>query len=202
MQVVSNWPATYSNFNWQESSSSQIDSSSAEDKDEGLTLDVFTENKKDDNMLPKSVDELNDKEKSLLFELQTIDTKVRAHESAHLSAAAGIAVGGANFTYERGPDGRMYATAGEVPISVSEGKDPQDTIAKMRQVQIAAMAPADPSPQDYAVAAKARIGELKALMELQKEKNEIKKEEGLKEYGSIADSHSTTKFDDELSTIA
>ena len=201
MQVSSNWLITYSSFNHKESNSFQTDSSTAgnEDKtlvvDESLKLsDASVENKKDDDSSPKSVDELDSKERSLLLQLQTIDTKVRAHESAHLSAAAGIAVGRASFTYERGPDGRMYAVAGEVPISVSEGKDPQDTIEKMRQVVAAAMAPADPSPQDYAVAAKARMGELKALIELQKEENEIKKEEGLKQYGS-ADLHPVKQSD-------
>ena len=201
MQVSSNWQITYSSFSQKESNSFQKDSSIAGNEDKTLVVDdslkpsdTSTGNRKDDNSNPKSVDELDSKERSLLLQLQTIDTKVRAHESAHLSAAAGIAAGGANFTYERGPDGRMYAVAGEVPISVSEGKDPQDTIEKMRQVVVAAMAPADPSPQDYAVAAKARMGELKALMELQKEENEIKKEEGLKQYGS-ADLHPVKQSD-------
>jgi len=173
MQVSSNWLTTYNTSKWEGFEASQSSNTSID-------------NKKDDDTKPKSIDELDSEEKTLLAQLQASDTKVRAHESAHLSAAAGIAAGGANFTYERGPDGRMYAVAGEVPISVSEGKDPQDTLEKMRQVEAAAMAPADPSPQDHAVAASARSGELKALMDLQKERDEIRREEGLKQYSSIA----------------
>lgn len=189
MRVSSNWLTT----NWRDNSFLQSDSSAAENESKTLVADESlepsnnsTENKKDDDTKPKSINELDSEEKSQLVQLQASDTKVRAHESAHLSAAAGIAAGGANFTYERGPDGRMYAVAGEVPISVSEGKDPQDTLEKMRQVEAAAMAPADPSPQDHAVAASARSGELKALMDLQKERDEIKREEGLKQYQSVS----------------
>jgi len=191
MRVSSNWLTTYNN--WRDNSFLQSDSSAAENESKTLVADessepsnTSTENKKDDDTKPKSINELDSEEKSVLIQLQASDTKVRAHESAHLSAAAGIAAGGASFTYERGPDGRMYAVAGEVPISVSEGKDPQDTLEKMRQVEAAAMAPADPSPQDHAVAASARSGELKALMDLQKERDEIKREEGLKQYSSTA----------------
>jgi hypothetical protein len=192
MQVSSNWlTTTYNNFNWRENSSLQLDSPLQDNKQDSLGVDessdssnISTENKKDDDTKPKSINELDSEEKAIVAQLQASDTKVRAHESAHLSAAAGIAAGGASFTYERGPDGRMYAVAGEVPISVSEGKDPQDTLEKMRQVEAAAMAPADPSPQDHAVAASARSGELKALMDLQKEREEIKREEGLKQYSS------------------
>jgi len=189
MRVSSNWLTT----NWRDNSFLQSDSSAAENESKTLVADeslepsnTSTENKKDDDTKPKSINELDSEEKSVLIQLQASDTKVRAHESAHLSAAAGIAAGGASFTYERGPDGRMYAVAGEVPISVSEGKDPQDTLEKMRQVEAAAMAPADPSPQDHAVAASARSGELKALMDLQKERDEIKREDGLKQYSSTA----------------
>jgi hypothetical protein len=64
--------------------------------------------------------------------------------------------GAPSYTFKRGPDGQSYAVAGEVPIdtSVIPG-DPQATIEKMQQVQRAALAPADPSPQDLKVAAQA-----------------------------------------------
>ena len=192
MQVSSNWLTTYSNSNWRENNFLQSNTSILENDNNTLVADNSsktsnnsTENR-DDNTKPKSINELDSEEKAILAQLQASDSKVRAHESAHLSAAVGIAAGGASFTYERGPDGRMYAVAGEVPISISEGKDPQDTLEKMRQVEAAAMAPADPSPQDHAVAASARSGELKALMDLQKENSEIQREEGLKQYNSTA----------------
>lgn len=110
-----------------------------------------------------------------ISQLQSIDTKVRAHESAHLSAGAGVVSGGASFSYTKGPDGKMYATAGEVPIDMSEGKTPEETVSKARQIAAAAMAPADPSPQDYRVAASAAVMEMRANMEVtQKMQNTVR----------------------------
>jgi hypothetical protein len=86
--------------------------------------------------------------------LQATDAKVKAHEAAH-KAVGGTMTGPVSYTYTRGPDGKNYVTGGEVPISVSSGKTPQETISRMQQVIQAALAPADPSPQDRAVAAQA-----------------------------------------------
>ncbi|WP_457594651.1 putative metalloprotease CJM1_0395 family protein [Hydrogenimonas sp.] len=121
-------------------------------------------------------------EKALVAKLQARDSEVRAHEAAHLAAAGGIASGGASFSYQRGPDGKMYAIGGEVPISASGGGSPREKIKIMRQVAAAAMAPADPSPQDYAVAANARSEEMRALQELRKEEAEVRKELGMQRY--------------------
>ncbi len=110
-------------------------------------------------------------EKRKTEELKKIDSKVRAHESAHLAAGAGIVRGGASFTYTMGPDGKMYATGGEVSIDISEIPDnPEATIRKMQQVKRAALAPDDPSPQDRSIAAKAASIESKARAEAQSEK--------------------------------
>ncbi len=104
--------------------------------------------------------------KQALQELKTIDQKVRAHEGAHRSAGAGLVRGG-SFTYRKGPDGQMYAVGGEVIIDTGAVPgNPRATLAKMQQVQAAAMAPADPSPQDRAVAAQAAATAAKAQAEL------------------------------------
>lgn len=101
-----------------------------------------------------------------LQELKARDREVRAHEQAH-QAVGGQHAGAVSYTYQRGPDGNQYAVGGEVSISVSpvEG-DPQATIEKMRTVRAAAMAPAEPSGQDRAVAAQAMQIMLQAQSEL------------------------------------
>jgi hypothetical protein len=64
----------------------------------------------------------------------------------------------------------MYAVSGEVSIDVSPvNGNPQATIAKMATVRSAALAPADPSGQDRAVAASATAEEIKARQELTEE---------------------------------
>jgi len=111
--------------------------------------------------------ELTAQELRQVRELQSIDKRVRAHEKAHLNAAAGIAKGGASFTTRVGPDGQQYAVGGEVSIDTSKvAGDPQATIFKARQIQRAAQAPVDPSAQDRAVAASAYALEQQALLEL------------------------------------
>ena len=98
--------------------------------------------------------------------LQTVDQSVRSHEAAHLAAAGALATGGAQFTYETGPDGARYAVAGEVNITVSEGRTPEETLQRAEQVRRAALAPADPSAQDLAVAAMASEMASKARQEI------------------------------------
>ena len=83
------------------------------------------------------------------------DQAVRAHEQAHQSVAGQFATGGASYSYQRGPDGVDYAIGGEVPITLQKGRTPEETISNARTVQAAALAPADPSGQDRAVAAAA-----------------------------------------------
>ena len=99
---------------------------------------------------------LTDEEKRELAELKARDAEVRAHEQAHKAAAAGLVTSGPTYSYTRGPDGNRYATGGEVSIDVSEvPNDPEATVRKAQRIRAAAMAPAEPSPQDRAVAAQA-----------------------------------------------
>jgi len=109
---------------------------------------------------------LTEAELKELSELKARDREVRAHEAAH-QAVGGQYAGAMSFTYQRGPDGAQYAVGGEVPIDVSPvAGDPQATIEKMRVVRAAAMAPAQPSAQDRAVAAQAMQTMLQAQSEL------------------------------------
>lgn len=100
-------------------------------------------------------------------QLKQRDREVRAHEAAHQAAAGGLAKGGASFSYDRGPDGRLYAVGGEVGIDTGKvAGDPEATLRKAQQVQAAALAPAQPSAQDRAVAAQAAVMAAEARSEL------------------------------------
>jgi len=134
--------------------------------------DQKTKNDKSDRPGAKNETELSDAEKKEVQQLKETDRKVRAHEMAHLAAAAGIAMSGANFEYKQGPDGVNYAVGGDVKIDVSKEKDPEATIEKAQKIAAAALAPADPSPQDRKVAAKARAMEAEARAELIKEQQQ------------------------------
>lgn len=114
----------------------------------------------------KDTVQLSDKAKALVRSLQARDQQVRAHEQAHLAASGGLAVSGASYTYQKGPDGVNYAVGGEVSIDVSGGNTPEDTIARAITIRAAALAPADPSGQDRAIAAAASQMEQQARAEL------------------------------------
>lgn len=91
----------------------------------------------------------------MLTELKARDREVRAHENAH-RAAGGDLVRGGSYDYQQGPDGKRYAVGGDVQIDTTPvPDDPRATAEKMARVIRAALAPAEPSPTDLAVAAQA-----------------------------------------------
>ncbi|HHQ4552497.1 TPA: putative metalloprotease CJM1_0395 family protein [Aeromonas veronii] len=99
------------------------------------------------------------------------DQEVRTHEQAHQSAGGEYA-SSPTYQFTQGPDGKRYATGGEVQIDTSAVPgDPAATIAKMQQIRSAALAPAEPSAQDLAVARSAAASEAKARKELMAEQS-------------------------------
>ncbi len=117
--------------------------------------------------------QLTPEEDKQVRKLKQRDAEVRRHEQAHKSAAGGNATGAPTFEYQTGPDGKRYAVGGEVSIDTSAvSGDPQATIQKMQQIRRAALAPAQPSGQDRAVAAQAQAAEQKASSELAKKRRD------------------------------
>ncbi len=112
------------------------------------------------------------KENKKLEELKKRDQEVRRHEQAHIAAAQDLLIRGANYKYEKGSDGKMYAVSGDVAIDVSEGKTPKETLKKAKKIIKSALAPQDPSSKDKEVAAQARKMEQKAKREIMEEKLE------------------------------
>jgi len=99
------------------------------------------------------------------------DKEVRTHEQAHQSAGGAYA-SSPTYQFTQGPDGKRYATGGEVQIDTSAVPgDPAATIAKMQQIRSAALAPAEPSAQDLSVARSAAASEAKARKELMAEQS-------------------------------
>lgn len=116
--------------------------------------------------------QLSKEEAAEVRKLKQRDQEVRRHEQAHLAAAGGLATSSASFTYQRGPDGVNYAVGGEVGIDVSPGRTPEETVQRARTIRAAALAPADPSGQDRAVAAQAAQMEQQAALEQAQQRRE------------------------------
>ncbi|MEO0443815.1 MAG: putative metalloprotease CJM1_0395 family protein [Pseudomonadota bacterium] len=121
---------------------------------------------REDNQKNRAEQRQEQIEQQQIQQLSARDREVRNHEQAH-AAAGGQYAGAPRYQYERGPDGVNYAVAGEVSISTSPvSGDPQATIQKAQVIRRAALAPAEPSPQDRAVAAEATQMEAQARVAL------------------------------------
>ncbi|MFT5083531.1 MAG: hypothetical protein ACI9Y1_001576 [Lentisphaeria bacterium] len=136
-------------------------------------------------------------EQKIIQQLSARDTEVRAHEQAH-AAIGGQYAGAPSFTFQRGPDGVNYAVGGEVSISVGRASTPQETIQKAQVIKRAALAPADPSPQDRRVAAEASQLEINARKELAAE-NTHKAEEQQKTREQSSDEQEKTSVEEKSS---
>lgn len=124
-------------------------------------------------------------------ELKARDTEVRTHEQAH-AAVGGQYAGSPSYEYQRGPDGTNYAVGGEVPINVGViNGDPQATIDKMQTVRAAALAPAEPSGADRAIAADATQKIAAAQAELASADDEDSSEDKSRVSASFSNSESS-----------
>lgn len=135
---------------------------SQEEKDQAAA----SSEKSSESTSSSSTVQLSEQAKAVVRSMQARDRQVHAHEQAHLAASGGLVVSGASYVYQKGPDGVSYAVGGEVSIDVSRGSTPEDTIARAILIRGAALAPADPSGQDRAVAAAASQMEQQARSEL------------------------------------
>lgn len=129
-------------------------------------------NSRDSRNGSRAPDALTAEQKQQVKALKKRDAEVKAHERAHLAAGGGLVQGAASYQYEVGPDGKRYAVGGEVKIDVSPERTPEATIRKMQQVKAAALAPAQPSATDRAVAARAAQLEAKARAEKARQERE------------------------------
>lgn len=132
----------------------------------------------------------------VLAQLKAADREVRAHEQAHMAAGAGI-TGAASYTYKTGPDGKQYAVAGEVPVDTSAGRTPEETLAKAQKIRAAALAPAQPSAQDYKVAqtaAKMKLSAQAELLKLKEEEMQQQTEKIKNKYESVQNENQSSSF--------
>ncbi|MCL2876256.1 MAG: hypothetical protein FWF12_08220 [Betaproteobacteria bacterium] len=125
----------------------------------GQGKDIFAPGSRENGIPQKTgnsrAEELSGTDRRQVDELKSTDRAVRAHEAAHVSVGGNLVTSGASFSFETGPDGKRYAVAGEVSIDTSKGRTPEETLARAQHIRAAALAPADPSGQDRAVAAAA-----------------------------------------------
>jgi hypothetical protein len=96
-----------------------------------------------------SAGQLSPAEKRIIAELQARDRAVRNEEERHANTAGQYA-GEPQYTYRRGPDGKLYAVEGRVPIRLGNaGSSPEEQEKALRRVQAAAVSVQLPSSGDF-----------------------------------------------------
>jgi hypothetical protein len=91
--------------------------------------------------------QLSEADRRVIAELQARDREVRNEEQRH-AATAGQYAGVPQYTYKRGPDGKLYAVEGKVPININVSGTPEDQEKALRRVQAAAVSVQSPSSGD------------------------------------------------------
>lgn len=112
---------------------------------------------------------------AMIVALTARDLEVRAHEMAHQMVGGSLA-GAMSFSYQIGPDNKLYAIGGEVPISIETSENPQETISNMQQIKAAALAPSNPSGADLQIASTASKIEMDAKAQLNSQQEQEKQE--------------------------
>ncbi|RXK00892.1 hypothetical protein CRU98_00140 [Arcobacter sp. CECT 8986] len=112
----------------------------------------------------------NDYER-VLSKFQNLDSKIRTHEQTH--ASLGSTTGAINYTYQMGPDGKLYATGGHVRLDTSIPKDPDAALAKLEELKKASGGPSELSSADASIARAANLNKMLILSRQQQgESNE------------------------------
>jgi hypothetical protein len=117
---------------------------------------------------------LSPEEEAQVSKLAQRDQEVKTHEQAHVAASGGLA-GSPSYTYQTGPDGKKYAVGGEVSISRGGSSNTDQALSDAQSVKRGALAPAQPSSQDRAVAAKAEA-DIRRLQAKKSQENQEKME--------------------------
>lgn len=135
-------------------------------------LEKTEEEAEEETEIEGSKEKLSVEEKQEVRQLAQRDSEVRAHENAHVVASGRIMASSPVYTFEQGPDGKLYAVAGEVRFRTPPAKSPREKLEIAQQLRHMALAPASPSSKDRMVAAKAAQQETQARLELQMEKDQ------------------------------
>lgn len=104
----------------------------------------------------------NDYER-VLDKFKKIDSNIRAHEQTHASLANTTTP--ISYTYQMGPDGKMYATGGNVRLDVSIPNDPKAAMAKLDKIQKSAVANSDMSGADATISIGANLMKMRLSIE-------------------------------------
>jgi len=105
----------------------------------------------------------------VIDKFEKLDAQTKQHEQLHASNATTTTP--INYTYQMGPDGKLYATGGYVRFDVSIPEDEASAMVKLQELESAASAPSELSTADAQIAQTANLNKL--LIQSKIEEQEI-----------------------------
>jgi len=106
----------------------------------------------------------------VLSKFKKSDSDIRTHEQIH--ATIGHTTAPISYSYQKGPDGKMYAVGGAVRLDTSIPDDPKAAQFKLDQLKRASNGPSDLSSSDITISTQANLN--KMIISMQGDKNENK----------------------------
>jgi len=103
----------------------------------------------------------------VLEKFKNKDAEIRTHEQIH--ASIGHTTSPISYSYQQGPDGKMYAVGGSVRFDTSIPDDPKAAAFKLDILQKAASGPAQTSAADNTIASQSNLN--KILLQLKEDDN-------------------------------
>lgn len=107
-------------------------------------------------LLDKSYDEIDFAR--VIEKFRSKDAEIRTHEQVH--ASIGHTTTPISYSYQQGPDGKMYAIGGSVRFDTSIPDDPKAAAFKLDMLQKAASGPAQMSGADGAIATQSNLNKI------------------------------------------
>ena len=86
------------------------------------------------------------------------DANIQSHEQTH--ASIGRTTAPISYTYQEGPDGKMYAIGGHVKLDTSIPDDPKAALFKLDQIKRASLGPSDVSGADIGIASQVNLNKM------------------------------------------
>ncbi len=131
--------------------------------------DVVEKFNKDDYNRVTSNENYDEKDyERVLSRYKDSDAQIRQHEQAHASS---LTASTPDYDYQVGPDGKLYATGGEVRIDTSIPDDEKAAAFKLSQMQDASSAPNELSAADAQISRTANLNKLLIQSQQQGEEN-------------------------------
>lgn len=131
--------------------------------------DAIDKFNKDDYSRVTSNENYDEKDyERVLSRYKQSDAQIRLHEQTHSAASSYAST--PDYDYSVGPDGKLYATGGEVRVDTSIPKDKEAAAHKLSEIDNISSAPNDLSAADAQISRTANLNKL-LLQSLQGEEN-------------------------------